>query len=286
MAIHRCANVCLIVIFLGNMACADGMFFRLPKDGTWASYDVDIKLTTNAGNISLEKKIRIASVGQTIIDGQLCRWIEVQAQLVTSVPQPKTICKMLIPEKYLVQGEMPFEHVLRVWVRMEAPDPFGFEIEMTTDPKDLNENDAMLPIIFAGPCEESKLLDDVQVNTKYGKLMCKGVKGIYEFINKANTTTKCEVNSLLHPLSPYGVVISHWKEISGDGKGEIVFTLAEYGDGAISTIKRDDNHQTTSSPTCSGKQDTIPFIKYCGGGGKTLRCRKHCHRRWGRYKGR
>jgi hypothetical protein len=105
--------VVLMLALDAQILYADGLLFHLPKDGTWATYHVDLtgQIGESQGETGRAKlTIHMASVGQVTEDGQPCRWIEITMEA-NSVEADKVngrnmrehvklICKALVPEKF------------------------------------------------------------------------------------------------------------------------------------------------------------------------------------------
>ncbi len=237
---------CLVVVLLvaANTAHADGLFFKLPKDGTWATYQMDLAVKGGSQELRRKGTVRVASVGQVEENSQLCRWIEVLTEdrdvekdvPPDSVVQParKDVLKFLIPEKFLKQGETPQDHVLRAWKggldgkpeKASGPWPF-----------------------LVGPPKDAKHLDKVEVKSKLGKLMCEGVVGSLEIGTPGESKAQCLMENRLHGDAPFGVVSTHWtstiisvnKPKDGsvpqeNGKVELNLKLIDFGDKAVSEM--------------------------------------------------
>src|SRR5436305_7352896 len=86
-------------------AAADGLFYRLPADGEFAGYVVEVSFArkgmevTGRGNAS--------SVGQETIKGKKCRWIEIKIELTIMDMEDVQIAKVLVPEEHLKAGASP-----------------------------------------------------------------------------------------------------------------------------------------------------------------------------------
>jgi hypothetical protein len=196
----------IVVVLLSlavNTGRADGLLYKLPKDGTWATYKHDVSVKTAGYTIRAKATIRIASVGQVKEDGQPCRWIEMVADVRCEVenlpsekpPTHREVLKFLIPEKFLVQGETPQSHVIRAWKRVGNGKP-----EKTKEPN----------LFLTGPPEDLKHLDKVEVESKLGKLACEGVMGTIEMASSDGAKERVVIETRLHPDAPFGVVSSRW----------------------------------------------------------------------------
>ena len=110
---------------------------------------------------------------------------------------------MLIPEKYLVKGETPLEHVVRAWEQREGQAP------VKMDPPTIVRM-RPLPLILSGPWKDVRSLAKTEVDGKLGKLTCEGVRGTLTFPTAQKDEVKCTLENRLNPKSPFGVVASRW----------------------------------------------------------------------------
>ncbi|MHC4406206.1 MAG: hypothetical protein ACYTG0_41760 [Planctomycetota bacterium] len=137
-----------------SQAGADGLIYRLPADGAWVRYQLSEEgyatITFPPGaNVppwlkkAQELPVKVAgflslrSVGQRDLDGERCRWIEMEfrAELVGKRPNPATgelqekkgkrhiILKMLVPEEYLSAGADPMAHVRKLYFKDGEKEP-------------------------------------------------------------------------------------------------------------------------------------------------------------------
>ena len=238
MSFTRYAAAFLFLALSAGLARADGLFYQLPKDGHWASYDVDVAVQGAAEGQKMNVKgtLRIASVGEVTEDGQPCRWIEIQLDATATAGENKVeqnaLYKVLVPEKFLAKGQTPLEHAVRAWGRLGEAEPKKLE--------KLNDvNASPLPIILSGPWKDVKELEDAEVESKLGKLACKGVEGTLEFKTTKDTGMKCKFKNRLHADSPFGVVTSHWTLLLPKSNGESMnwtLKLVDVGENAKSKL--------------------------------------------------
>jgi hypothetical protein len=78
------------------------------KDGSWARYHV---VHTLADGTERLFKLTISSVGETVQDGEPCRWIEIDEKY--EAPERSGSHKLLVPIKQLRESAQPFERILR-----------------------------------------------------------------------------------------------------------------------------------------------------------------------------
>jgi hypothetical protein len=203
--------VFLLLTLATSLAQADGLFYKLPKDGTWATYQV-----TGSGEeggkrvMSLKGKVRMACVGQVTEGGQLCRWIEVVSEVQFEGKEGgppgrkdvKDVVKVLVPEKFLAKGETPLDHAIRAWQRRgEKGEPQNLR-----KPKDFMGSP--LPVFMSGPLKDPKPLPKAEVESKLGKVTCEGVAGSLDITGPGTLKMRYSVENRLHPDAPFGVVSS------------------------------------------------------------------------------
>lgn len=195
-----CVASLVVCVSLSQYALANGLVFQLPEDGRWAEFQMK-----TAKEIDGEEQwtdsgaIRVASVGQLNERGEKCRWIEV---LCTSDDRT-LLAKVLVPEKHIGQGQDPLAHVVRGWIKMGNREP-----EKLTSPKD--QLQSILPVVLAPPLSDPKPLPEKVIQTKVGKLRCKGIAGHipYQVASGPFRSDKMTFETHLHPKVPFGVVSS------------------------------------------------------------------------------
>jgi hypothetical protein len=152
-------------------ARADGMLQRLPADGAWARFRM---LTVTEDQDGVETKLdgylTMSSVGVVTENDERCRWIERVHQWDGKEGEYTNVSKWLIPERRLQKGEIPMDHVKRVWVKQ-----WGKEARIDTDSTRYGE----MHWYLAGPLQETKKLTEVKkVEYQNGTLTCEdGVVG-------------------------------------------------------------------------------------------------------------
>ena len=238
MRILTCLAAAALFAAAATAAWADGLVYQLPKDGTWAQYDMEATMTRGDKVRTAEGLIRVASVGRATDSGQPCRWIEVrfEAKEANDRGVETVLTKVLIPEKNLAKGQDPLKHAVRAWVKRGEDDP----------PKELkdpaNFDHGPLPLVLAAPMKNQKELEPVVVPSKAGNLDCKGVEGNVEFQLGTGRSVKGTIESRLHTKAPFGTVSSHWSlEMHRNGStqvGKVTFEmkLADFGTGAKSEM--------------------------------------------------
>jgi hypothetical protein len=198
----------VLLVALGGLARADGLLYQLPKDGTWATYDVNVSAKgPNDMNMEMKGTLRLASVGQATEKDRPCRWIEIQFDMTMAMGEHKMdqseAYKLLIPEKYLAKGESPLDHVVRAWTQHGKG-----EMKKLDNPNDIDAGP--LPIILSAPWKDVKQLAKAETESKLGKVACEGVEGSLEFKASKIGVMKAKFENRLSTESPFGVVASRW----------------------------------------------------------------------------
>jgi hypothetical protein len=204
----------LALVLAPALVHAGGLVLKLPKDGTWAIYRIEMTRDDNGKTQRDNGTLRIASVGLVTVAGQRCRWMEfaftTEPDIAKSsdstkdnkrVQWPKEITKVLIPEKFLAGKETPLDHAVRAWIgRIPGT------ASTLAHPEDVEEGP--LPVILAGPFKDVKSLGKATVESKLGKLSCEGVVGRLVLKSPQGSTFHIVMENRLHPNAPFGVVTS------------------------------------------------------------------------------
>ncbi len=212
---------------------ADGLILQLPKDGTFARYELKIQFGENADRKG-EGSLRVASVGVETVKGEKCRWIEVTMTIQIGGESHTNHFKLLVPEKQLKRGGDPLKHVVRAWQKDGDADPRSLD-----DPGSPNRP---LAGMLAGPLENTKKLPAAPTSSKLGKLKCAGFKGAKTLSDPLKKLmVEMTVTTRTHAKAPFGVVTSRLVyAMTRDGKpaekGTIEFRLTEVGEKAVSAI--------------------------------------------------
>jgi hypothetical protein len=223
----------LLLVLPAAAAPADGLLYQLPNDGAWANYDLDCTAKAGGKEIAVTGTLRLASVGHVTVQDQPCRWIEVQLNVGTVVEgkevKNERVCKLLIPEKWLVAGQSPLDHVVRAWWQPES----GAAVEKLLNPRTI---DTPLPVILSGPWKNVKPLKTADIQCRFGKLSCEGTEGTLDFPLPQGGTMKCKLENRLNAESPFGVVSSHWLLETPGGTLEWNLKLAKHDQKAESKL--------------------------------------------------
>jgi hypothetical protein len=234
------------LLFSAEFASADGFLQKLPKDGTRAVYTLNGKFKATAGpngqmaEGKIDGSIQITSVGQATENNEPCRWIEIKVDMGVAMgdqpgPHKVIVYKLLIPEKFLVKGQSPLDHVVRAWSKEDQR-----EATELKDPKNIELGP--LPILLAGPMQDAKPLDKAEVDSKLGqKVPCEGVAGTVDYAMKDGKKMQCKMENRVHEQSPFGIVAATWtveikKENDSEGGMEWSIVLSDIGENAKSEL--------------------------------------------------
>jgi hypothetical protein len=220
-----------------RLSLAEGLVYQLPEDGAWVRFDARGKGFSASGEVrvSITGSLTISSVGQSQVDGELCRWIEIHMkgkfQRNKEEAEYGEILKALIPEKYLKQGEDPRQHVLKAWKKDSRTGVVALDLE-GEGAREIRSYDE----IFHAPLPQVTELEEKMVESKLGKLKCKGLAG-----REPQGKTVFSTETRLHNSAPFGVVTFRYekKRASGEGRS-MTLTLKDFGNNATSELPQNE----------------------------------------------
>lgn len=185
----------------------EGLFYRLPADGSWARFDVSYVYTAGEQRATGEQTMRMASVGEIEEHGERCRWIELRIDATEGGVRKFWIRKLLIPVRYLRAGQDPTRHVIRGWTLQEDRD---------VEPAEPVHG--RWPAFLAGPlADERPLPAEALTVPGMGRVEAKGTSGWIEY-DEGPVHTKVSFETRLHHKAPFGVVGSRIIfDVSGGG---------------------------------------------------------------------
>jgi hypothetical protein len=198
---------------LASAVRADGLLYRLPKDGTSAQFDLEFTV----GPTGTERKgmgtLAMSSVGETTVNDEKCRWIEFKftfKRMGQQDPMRMKLVKVLIPEKHLEKGRSPGENMVRGWFKEGDGN-----VQELRDLKHLNLGP--LPLFLSGPLQVAQELVQIEIDSVLGKLDCVGQSGRNKAVQGENAS-HAEFENRLHEKAPFGVVTSRIRiEVRCDG---------------------------------------------------------------------
>lgn len=230
-----------------GMARADGLLYSLPADGTWVRYALRQQMASPKQKQGvIVGALALASVGEEMVNNQACRWIEVVIDSKEAAgPGLKSVFKALIPEKRLKKGENPSRYWLKGWGKLGDLPPQALTKELLANPA------MIINLVVSGPLENAQELPEKLIETKLGKLDCRGLAGTLTYpgasvrIDKDKTTTKKDltvrVETYLHETAPFGVMASRQQVMfpdfgSGPSSVDMELTLLDVGTDAKSEL--------------------------------------------------
>ena len=201
---------------------AEGLFYQLPPDGTWARFRVSYTFKAGEQQQSGEQTLWMASVGEVTEQGEPCRWIEFRQDAVENGVKRFWIRKLLIPVRYLKQGENPTAHVLRGWTQQE-----------TGDVEPAVAVHGRWPALLAGPLQDQKQLPPATVRTSLGTLTAEGFSGWITF-DEGNQRSRVTFETRVHPKAPFGVLASRMVfDVSIEGTSYTIDSTAELAGSGV-----------------------------------------------------
>jgi hypothetical protein len=219
---------------LPQVSRADGLIYQLPANGASVRYDTETTGTFNGQERTFKGSVTISSVGETTVDGEKCRWIEIRLMNKRDDQERVSIAKLLIPEKDLGRGKAPGEHVIRGWFKQGDGEAQAF-----TDFRSA-QGGGRLAMYLVGPPQNPGELEKVEIDTPLGKLACPAVTGTRE-VEQGNGTTTITFENRLNEKAPFGVVSGVWKferKMNGQvvGSGTTNLKLADTNTTALSEL--------------------------------------------------
>ena len=142
-------TLCSLFALLAEPPVGGGCIQKLAPDGTWAEYQVEIKL----GGQGLNSSWLIRSVGQLTHNGQPCRWIEMQQS--SKYPGFKNLTwRCLVPESEFGEGKFPLGKAVKVWQKAEGEEAQSVESILSKD--------ALFGALMKGPDKALKTEDTAE----------------------------------------------------------------------------------------------------------------------------
>ena len=166
--IIRRLTMLLILAAVPRLATAGGPVQSLPKDGCWVKFLLEHETSGPDGvNGEYTGSWTISSVGTKTVDGEKCRWIEIEERFEQNDEgEPLTRWfKYLVREQDLKPGGDPVSNVIEYWYR---------DTNDVTTARRSKHRPAMMPMFFRGtPKEETALAEPKRVLWQQGDLTIK-----------------------------------------------------------------------------------------------------------------
>ena len=90
------STVVLLLLLTSSAVYADGLIYRLPKDGASVRYKMELVMERNGMQMTGDGTLSVSSVGQTVVDDEKCRWIEFKMKMKLQGRERTIIGKVLI----------------------------------------------------------------------------------------------------------------------------------------------------------------------------------------------
>jgi hypothetical protein len=231
-----------MLFLIAGQARAGGIIERLPVDGAWARFDLEMESVNPKGERTKNAlaKLTVSSVGSATVDGVPCRWIELKAiQSINKTTERISVFKLLIPERRFRDGTDPLDSVVQAWSRRGEVKkmPIGTRMD------DFRRNRLPLNPYFHGRLENEMPLSPVEIECGLGKLACPGIAGTRTLsLEGTNDSIRFTHEVRTHDSAPFGVVeyrseSERFRDSVSTRRREILtFKLVEAGSGAISEI--------------------------------------------------
>jgi hypothetical protein len=222
-----------VACILVQGAQADGLIYQLPKDGTSATFDMEVSGSRNGQQKIGKGSLVVSSVGEVTVDNEKCRWIEFKMALKLDDNSRVSIVKVLVPEKHLGKGKASGENIVRGWAK--GGEEAAVEIKST-----LANEMGPIAAFLSSPPKDPKVLEKTELDGKLGKLQCAGVSGETS-LEQGGSTFVLKFESRLHENAPFGVVTSTW-EFARKNNGQVgesgtfKLTLTDVQTSAVSEL--------------------------------------------------
>jgi hypothetical protein len=206
-----------VILAAAAPAMADGIISQLPPDGSWAEYDVTGEGLEPSGKISVRLKgtFKLSSVGRETLDGDPCRWIEIETAIEFRRGGEKgeqtDIVKLLVPEKFLVNGQNPAAHVLKAWKQNGQ----GVARELDLQGDDAREV-ASLDEIFHKPLNLTETKEGVELETPAGTFRCQNIEA-KQIPEQRDAPVEFSTHAWLADKAPFGVVAYRYDKMRSRG---------------------------------------------------------------------
>jgi hypothetical protein len=197
-----------IVVLTCARVLGDGLIYQLPPDGHWASFKVDGRgKTADGSDVTMQGTLKLSSVGKVDMNGESYRWIELELNVKHNGSAVYSADKLLIPEKHLVSGGSPLEHVARYWKKPT--------IKSTAKERNLNGEGvkyalALLSPYLHGPFDDVQRSSAIKIETALGELECPGLSARDTIELPGGVIMKKRYWIRGHRRAPFGVVA--WAE--------------------------------------------------------------------------
>ena len=226
---HFWISLCLVLL-CAFQTCAQSFLLKLPRDGTWATYENSGTVRGNGVHqYDWEGPLTIRCVGTEYEQMEALRWIEFEQKMIYTQGTQHVIIKVLVPEDEIGLGKDPLAHVRKCWyccanrgrplipqeVDVKTNKQVRHVLSQYLAPPLQNKTDLTLMYVNLGEKKalgESKMLGDPNVLGD-PKVLCEGIRGTLdlEFHDSMQVVSKRTYELYSNPTSPFGLVKSNYE---------------------------------------------------------------------------
>lgn len=216
----------LLMFVLVSLGQAQTLISKLPADGTWATYRMDVETKTQDGELNeLSGTLTIRVVGTLSNDDEVLRWIEIEqlfqlsgidAKRVQS-DNVKIIDKILVAEDDIGVNKDPVAKLRKMWRYHSQGHSEGDPVV----PKKVEpgSNGAKtLHTFLPAPTKKTQPVKEKRLATADGVLICTGMAGMYLVTQSGGFESKRFTTAYSNDDAPFGTVLL--KSISKVSRGE------------------------------------------------------------------
>lgn len=222
-----------------SVADAGGLIQRIPKDGSWVKYYMDMK-SDGPRKQEMNATMTLRAVGSVTENGEKCRWVELQMQGEENGKKRNMIMKFLIREKELKPGAKTTPRIIRGWKKQDD--------KAVTEISDREKADQTGIAIFFGGAKDAKTVKEAKtIDYQKGQLkIASATRGKPAFNvpgDNAPPGLKYDATQTVwtHKDVPFGTAaLEMTMKISFKGNPgstmKMTFTVQDHGTGAKSAL--------------------------------------------------
>lgn len=137
---------------------ADENVSQLAADGWWISYLTTAKAVAGQNVNEYTLKATYSLVGTDVVDGERCRWLEVNSVFSRKGQNDSVyLAKLLVSEKDLLESEEPVDMFKRAWLKVNDQD-----VRAATVGKDLTPYNTRM-IVFPGAWQKTERIGNEKI---------------------------------------------------------------------------------------------------------------------------
>lgn len=231
----------LLALAVTNHSFGGGLLQKLPKDGVWAQYLLEAEAVRGEARRKMPNGVvTIRSVGSTVIEGEKCRWIELESKADDAKTKAMVVIKVLLREKDLKPGTTSAPRIVRGWKKH----PSSKTVKPVTN-KDMIGESGLWVFFGAKSSDEKRLKKTKVVDYQKGKLKIAAAKTARLDVQLAEippNDLKLNARQTVwtHKSIPFGTAVLRigWEARTKARSGKLffTFTLQDFGTGAKSAL--------------------------------------------------